>query len=84
MSFKKSDPVSTPTQALLRPSGNSALHPLHTVTAEKVMAVALCPYVGLDGIPAFGLVRVGWGIPTRLFGPFESACVETLRYFFEG
>lgn len=84
-------PVSTSTQALLRPSRNSTLQPLHTVTSqivttERMMEVALGPHVGpvkrVNGISPFGLARVGQGIPTRLFGPFESACVETLRYFF--
>merc|ERR1719353_1314439 len=57
---------------------NTYLH----VVADKIMNMTLELYQNpvkmVDDISALGLRHVGYAIPTELFGPFVSACVEVL------
>jgi len=54
---------------------------LHFI-ADKILAMTLEMYQNpvkmVDDISALGLRHVGYGIPTELFGPFVTACVEVL------
>merc|ERR1719379_1663870 len=54
---------------------------LHFI-ADKIMNMTLELYQNpvkmVDDISALGLRHVGYAIPTELFGPFVSACVEVL------
>jgi len=54
---------------------------LHFI-ADKILAMTLemyqAPVKMVDDISALGLRHVGYGIPTELFGPFVTACVEVL------
>merc|ERR1719379_966286 len=58
---------------------NTYLH----VVADKIMNMTLELYQNpvkmVDDISALGLRHVGYAIPTELFGPFVSACVEVLQ-----
>mmetsp|Transcript_93649 Transcript_93649/g.269625 ORF Transcript_93649/g.269625 Transcript_93649/m.269625 type:complete len:1122 (+) Transcript_93649:131-3496(+) len=55
---------------------------LHFI-ADKVVAMTLEMYKEpkrmVEDISALGLRHVGYGIPTDLFGPFVTACVQVLR-----
>merc|ERR1719337_291720 len=57
---------------------NTYLH----VVADKIMNMTLEIYQNpvkmVDDISALGLRHVGYAIPTELFAPFVSACVEVL------
>jgi len=57
---------------------NTYLH----IVADKILAMSLELYVNpvkmVDDISALGLRHVGYAIPTEMFGPFVSACVEVL------
>eukprot|EP00403_Amphidinium_massartii_P018161 CAMPEP_0178427420 /NCGR_PEP_ID=MMETSP0689_2-20121128/29738_1 /TAXON_ID=160604 /ORGANISM="Amphidinium massartii, Strain CS-259" /LENGTH=1286 /DNA_ID=CAMNT_0020049131 /DNA_START=34 /DNA_END=3894 /DNA_ORIENTATION=+ len=54
---------------------------LHLI-AEKILEMTVELYRGpvkmVDDISALGLRHVGYGIPTELFGPFVSVCVESM------
>jgi hemoglobin-like flavoprotein len=54
---------------------------LHFI-ADKILGMTLDlftnPVKMVDDISALGLRHVGYGIPTELFGPFVTACVEVL------
>merc|ERR1719267_109206 len=54
---------------------------LHFI-ADKIMGMTLELYQNpvkmVDDISALGLRHVGYAIPTELFGPFVTACVEVL------
>jgi len=58
---------------------NTYLH----VIADKVIAMTLDmyrdPIRSVDDISALGLRHVGYAIPTELFGPFVTACVEVVQ-----
>lgn len=58
---------------------NTYLH----IIAERIMVMSLelyrDPVKMVDDISALGLRHVGYGIPTELFGPFVSACVEEVQ-----
>merc|ERR1719359_1221619 len=58
---------------------NTYLH----VVADKIMNMTLELYQNpvkmVDDISALGLRHVGYAIPTELFGPFVSACVEVVQ-----
>merc|ERR1719191_2436942 len=55
---------------------------LHFI-ADKVVAMTLDMYKDpkrmSEDISALGLRHVGYGIPTDLFGPFVTGCVQVLR-----
>merc|ERR1719151_279993 len=55
---------------------------LHFI-ADRIVAVTLEIYKDpkkmVEDISALGLRHVGYGIPTDLFGPFVSACVQVVR-----
>merc|ERR1719150_677249 len=55
---------------------------LHFI-ADKVVAMTLEIYKDpkkmVEDISALGLRHVGYGIPTELFGPFVTACVQVVR-----
>merc|ERR1719262_1680069 len=55
---------------------------LHFI-ADRIVAMTLEIYVDpkkmVEDISALGLRHVGYGIPTDLFGPFVTACVQVIR-----
>jgi len=55
---------------------NTYLH----IVADKILAMTLELYQNpvkmVDDVSALGLRHVGYAIPTELFGPFVTACVE--------
>merc|ERR1719277_953946 len=55
---------------------------LHFI-ADKLVAMTLDMYKEpkrmVEDISALGLRHVGYGIPTELFGPFVSGCVQVVR-----
>jgi len=57
---------------------------LHFI-ADKIMNMTLeiyqSPVKMVDDISALGLRHVGYAIPTELFGPFVTACVEVLMNY---
>jgi len=57
---------------------NTYLH----IIADKILAMTLELYQNpvkmVDDISALGLRHVGYAIPTELFGPFVTACVEVM------
>jgi len=59
---------------------------LHYI-ADKIVAMTLEMYKDankmVQDISALGLRHVGYGIPTELFGPFVTACVQVMRTFTE-
>jgi len=60
---------------------NTYLH----IIADKIMTMTLDIYLSpvrmVDDISALGLRHVGYAIPTELFGPFVTACVEVLMTY---
>merc|ERR1719191_702361 len=55
---------------------------LHFI-ADRIVAMTLDIYKNpkkmVEDISALGLRHVGYGIPTELFGPFVTACVQVVR-----
>merc|ERR1719150_2725796 len=55
---------------------------LHFI-ADKLVTMTLDMYKDpkrmVEDISALGLRHVGYGIPTDLFGPFVTACVQVIR-----
>merc|ERR1719310_1116651 len=55
---------------------------LHFI-ADRIVAMTLdiykTPKKMVEDISALGLRHVGYGIPTELFGPFVTACVQVVR-----
>ena len=51
--------------------------------ANRVLEMSLdlfkYPYRMVDEISALGLRHVGYNVPIEYFGPFVSACIETLQ-----
>merc|ERR1719436_543069 len=55
---------------------------LHFI-ADRIVAMTLDMYIDpkkmVEDISALGLRHVGYGIPTDLFGPFVTGCVQVVR-----
>uniref|UniRef100_A0A7S1AZ59 Globin domain-containing protein n=1 Tax=Noctiluca scintillans TaxID=2966 RepID=A0A7S1AZ59_NOCSC len=58
---------------------NTYLHIIADKIMEMTLEIYATPVQMVDEISALGLRHVGYGIPTELFGPFVSACVEMLN-----
>mmetsp|Transcript_43045 Transcript_43045/g.98995 ORF Transcript_43045/g.98995 Transcript_43045/m.98995 type:complete len:1102 (+) Transcript_43045:133-3438(+) len=57
---------------------NTYLHFIAEKILEMTLEIFREPAKMVDDVSALGLRHVGYGIPTELFGPFVSACVEVL------
>jgi len=69
----------------LAPSGqdffkqsNTYLHFIADKILDMTLQLYQDPVKMVDDVSALGLRHVGYGIPTELFGPFVTACVEVL------
>merc|ERR1719191_1739566 len=58
---------------------NTYLHLVATKIITMTVDIYLEPVRMVDDISALGLRHVGYAIPTELFGPFVTACVEVLQ-----
>mmetsp|Transcript_73683 Transcript_73683/g.134860 ORF Transcript_73683/g.134860 Transcript_73683/m.134860 type:complete len:1147 (-) Transcript_73683:47-3487(-) len=57
---------------------NTYLHFIADKILDMTLQIYQNPVKMVDDISALGLRHVGYGIPTELFGPFVTACVEVL------
>mmetsp|Transcript_36930 Transcript_36930/g.86549 ORF Transcript_36930/g.86549 Transcript_36930/m.86549 type:complete len:1416 (-) Transcript_36930:112-4359(-) len=57
---------------------NTYLHFIAEKILDMTLEILREPAKMVDDVSALGLRHVGYGIPTELFGPFVSACVEVL------
>jgi hemoglobin-like flavoprotein len=57
---------------------NTYLHVIADRLLEMTQEMFSDPVKMCDDISALGLRHVGYGIPTELFGPFVTACIEVL------
>lgn len=57
---------------------NTYLHLIASKVMEMVLEIYRDPVQMSDNISALGLRHVGYGIPTELFGPFVTSCIEVL------
>jgi hemoglobin-like flavoprotein len=57
---------------------NTRLHFIAEKILQMTMELIRDPKKVVDDISALGLRHVGYGIPTELFGPFVTACIEVI------
>lgn len=57
---------------------NTRLHFIAQRILEMTLDLYVNPVKMVDDISALGLRHVGYGIPTELFGPFVTVCIEVL------
>jgi uncharacterized membrane protein YgcG len=58
---------------------NTYLHFIADRVMQMTLEIFQDPIKMVDDISALGLRHVGYAIPTELFGPFVSACVQVLQ-----